>query len=403
MTTDSANQISSPESFGEADGIELVDYVLGTTRSVRRRLDLKRPVPDQIIFDCLDLAEQAPTGGNQSTRRWLLIRDPATKKDLADIYRSAGGNWAIQQAASLAGTGHRSEATMDSAAHLAQHLEEVPVIVIATIWGTHDGSGKPSLFDSVIQSAWSFCLALRARGLGTAWTTMHLNAADQVAELLSIPTGVSQIVLLPVAYTDGTEFRLAERAPSREITYIDKWGNTREGRTDRHVTMADGPGVSVEVEIDAKPEQVWSLVSDIDLPARFSEEFMGAEWLDEPAVGASFQGRNQIAGFREWTTTSTVTAWRPGRRICLDDWRSGRSTECQLALSGLATGRLHPAQVQHGSRAGRVISHPSHRKEARTPGGDHFQSPGPASCQHEAHRRGHQDTRRIEVMNASPT
>ncbi len=315
MTTDSANQISSPESFGEADGIELVDYVLGTTRSVRRRLDLKRPVPDQIIFDCLDLAEQAPTGGNQSTRRWLLIRDPATKKDLADIYRSAGGNWAIQQAASLAGTGHRSEATMDSAAHLAQHLEEVPVIVIATIWGTHDGSGKPSLFDSVIQSAWSFCLALRARGLGTAWTTMHLNAADQVAELLSIPTGVSQIVLLPVAYTDGTEFRLAERAPSREITYIDKWGNTREGRTDRHVTMADGPGVSVEVEIDAKPEQVWSLVSDIDLPARFSEEFMGAEWLDEPAVGASFQGRNQIAGFREWTTTSTVTAWRPGREF----------------------------------------------------------------------------------------
>lgn len=328
MTPGTNPQQSKPPRYGEADGIEMVDYVLGTTRSVRKRLDLDRPVPDQVIFDCLDLAEQAPTGGNQSTRRWLLIRDPVTKKALADIYRSAGGDWAIHQADTLAGTGHRSEATMSSASHLAQHLEDVPAIVIATIWGTHDGSGKPGLFDSVIQSAWSFCLALRARGLGSAWTTMHLNASDRVAELLSIPDGVTQIVLLPVAYTIGTEFRPARRASSREITFVDKWGNTREGETDRSITMADGPGVCVETEIDAKPDRVWSLVSDINIPARFSNEFLGAKWLDEPAIGARFEGRNRVNGFREWTTVSVVTAWLPDREF---EWQIGDPTSPPIA------------------------------------------------------------------------
>ena len=290
-----------------------VDHILKTTRSVRRRLDLSRPVPDEVIFDCIDAAEQAPTGGNQSTRRWILIRDPEVKSALADIYRRAGGNWAIQQAEALAGTGRRNEKVMASAAHLASHLQDVPAIVIATIWGEHDGSGRPGLFDSVIQSAWSFCLALRSRGMGTAWTTMHLNAVDEVNELLGVPAGVTQIVLLPVAYTAGTDFREATRTPARQITWVDRWGSTREGRTDRPVTLADGPGVTVEIEIASRADAVWDLVSDINLPGRFSNEFMRAEWLDDPGPGARFAGVNQSERIGEWTTTSTVTEWVPGR------------------------------------------------------------------------------------------
>jgi len=298
---------------GSGDLVAGVDHVLRTTRSVRRRLDLSRPVPDDIIFECIDAAEQAPTGGNQSTRRWILIRDPDMKLALADIYRRAGGDWAIQQAEALAGTGRRNEKVMASAAHLATNLQVVPAIVIATIWGEHDGSGRPGLFDSVIQSAWSFCLALRARGLGTAWTTMHLNAVDEVNELLGVPDGVTQVVLLPVAYTVGTEFHEAARTPARQITWVDRWGFTREGRTDRPVAMSDGPGVTVEIEIDSRADAVWDLVSDINLPGRFSNEFVGAEWLDEPGPGAKFAGHNRNEDIGEWTTTSLVTEWIPGR------------------------------------------------------------------------------------------
>ena len=295
------------------DSIATVDAVLATTRSVRRRLDLERPVDDQTIYDCIDLAEQAPTGGNQSTRRWLVVRDPEQKQKLAELYRRAGGEWMIEQRNALAGTGHHNEKVMASAAHLAEHLQDVPAIVLVTIWGEHDGSGRPGLFDSVIQSAWSFCLALRARGLGSAWTTVHLNAADEVKELFGMPDGLTQVVLLPVAHTIGTDFRPAPRVPARAITYVDRWGDTRAEPSDASLTFAAGPGVTVETEIDAKADAIWPLVSDPDLLARWSDEFMGAEWDTEPGLGATFTGRNHIEVLGEWTTTSHITGYEPER------------------------------------------------------------------------------------------
>ena len=152
-----------------------IDELLSTTRTVRRRLDLDRAVPADLVLDCIDLAEQAPTGGNQSSRRWLVVIDPEIKAKLAVIYRRTSGNWMIEQAARLKGTGHHNERTMASAAYLAENIERVPLLVIVAIHGEHDGSGRPGLFDSVIQSAWSLCLALRARGLGTAWTAGWLT------------------------------------------------------------------------------------------------------------------------------------------------------------------------------------------------------------------------------------
>lgn len=296
-----------------AETIATVDEVLATTRSVRRRLDLDRPVADATLFDCIDLAEQAPTGGNQSTRRWLIVRDPARKRALAELYRRAGGDWMIAQRDALAGSGHHNEKVMASAAHLAEHLEEVPALVLVTIWGEHDGSGRPGLFDSVIQAAWSFCLALRARGLGTAWTTLHLNEADAVADLFGMPAGLTQVVLLPVAHTIGTDFRPAPRTPARAITYVDRWGDTIAGEADGPVTFAAGPGVTVEVEIPVKPSVVWPFISDPDLLARWSDEFQGATWDTEPGLGATFTGTNRNDIFGEWRTTSHVTAYEPGR------------------------------------------------------------------------------------------
>ena len=294
--------------------LEQTDQLLSTTRAVRRRLDLDRNVPDDLLLRCIELAEQAPTGGDISSRRWLVVRDPEIKKKLADLYREAGGNRIVERAERHRGTGHPKQGVLDSAAHLAENLERVPVLVLATVWGVHDDSGRPGLFDSVIQAAWSFCLALRSRGLGSAWTTLHLGKAKECAEILGIPYDVTQVVLLPVAWTIGTEFKPASRRPASEIVWFDRWGYTKENLGDSESLIAALPGVTVEVDIAASPERVWDLVSDINISARFSNEFQGAEWVDSdgPQEGASFIGHNKRTDVnREWDTTSWVVACDP--------------------------------------------------------------------------------------------
>jgi nitroreductase/uncharacterized protein YndB with AHSA1/START domain len=294
--------------------LEQTDQLLSTTRAVRRRLDLDRNVPDDLLLRCIELAEQAPTGGDITSRRWLVVRDPEIKKKLADLYREAGGNRIVERAERHRGTGHPKQGVLDSAAHLAENLERVPVLVLATVWGVHDDSGRPGLFDSVIQAAWSFCLALRSRGLGSAWTTLHLGKAKECAEVLGIPDDVTQVVLLPVAWTIGTEFKPASRRPASEIVWFDRWGYTKENLGDSESLIAALPGVTVEVDIAATPERVWDLVSDINISARFSNEFQGAEWVDSdgPQEGASFIGHNKRTDVnREWDTTSWVVACDP--------------------------------------------------------------------------------------------
>ena len=296
--------------------IEQMDELLGTTRAVRRRLDLERDVPDDLIMRCIELAEQAPTGGGLSSRRWMVIRDPETKSKLADLYRAAGGSRMIARAEDRQAAGDSTDLVGDSAADLAANLERAPVLVLATIWGVHDGSGRPGLFDSVIQAAWSFCLALRARGLGSAWTTLHLGKAKEFADLLGIPAGVTQVVLLPVAWTIGSDFKPAPRRPASEIVWFDQWGYTHERPSEESSLLATAPGVTVEVDIAAPPERIWELVSDINIPARFSNEFQGADWVDAdgPREGASFIGRNERKDVnRVWQTTSYVVACDPPR------------------------------------------------------------------------------------------
>ena len=272
---------------GQADGL------LSTTRAVRKRLDLERAVPDDTLLRMVDLAEQAPSGSNQESRRWLIVRDADLKRKIADRYREAG----IAQLNELAvRADERGERVVRSAVHLAENLERVPVLVIATIYGAHDGSGRPGLFDSVIQAAWSFCLAARSRGIGTAWTTMHLQRAAQVAELLGIPGGVTQVVLFPVAYSTGGSFHPAPRRPAVDVTYFDRWGfiDLQIPQSER-AHPAEGRGVSLEVDINATPERLWNLVAaDITLPGKFSKEAVTASWDHGqcPGLGSTFRGVN---------------------------------------------------------------------------------------------------------------
>ena len=234
----------------------IVDHALMTTRGVRQRLDFDREVDDQTILDCIDVAEQAPTGGNNGSRRWMIIRDRETKDRLAGLYLSAGVEWVIETGKGLEGSGHQNERLMTGARHLGENIARTPALVIPTILGRHDGSGRPGLFDSVIQSAWSFMVALRSRGLGTVWTTMYLNEAPAVAELLELPDHVTQICLFPVAYTIGTDFKpTSRRYPAPDIAYFDRYGRTK---------TQSGPGVVDEIDLKAKPDAVRAAIESLD-------------------------------------------------------------------------------------------------------------------------------------------
>lgn len=297
-----------------------IDRLLTTTRAVRKRLDFERDVSDELLFECIDLAEQAPTGGNDASRRWMVVRDQAIKDQLGDLYRETG-QFFIRARGRLDGTGHDKEKVVSSSSYLVENMAKAPALVIVAIWGEHDNSGRPGLFDSVVPSAWSFNLALRSRGLGSAYTTMLNGRVDEVASVLGIPPGVTTIVTFPVAYTKGTEFKPAPRRPAAEITYFDQWGFTRNRPSaDGTARVVDGQGVVVEIDTEARPADVWPIISDIEMPARFSEEFIGAEWTSDgpPGVGSTFVGRNEIPGVFAWEVTCHITQWEPERVI---EWR----------------------------------------------------------------------------------
>jgi nitroreductase len=193
---------------------------------VRKRLDLDREVPDDVLLECLQLAVQAPTGSNRQGWRWLVVRDAAKRQALADIYNRAGGEY-LRSAAESAEPGTQTGRVMDSATFLAENLHRVPVLVIPMIVGRVDdeGSSAAGLMGSIIPAMWSFQLALRSRGLGSCYTTIHLRLEAEAAELLGIPAHMTQAGLLPVAYTKGTDFKPASRPPVAEITYLDGYKN----------------------------------------------------------------------------------------------------------------------------------------------------------------------------------
>jgi len=209
------------------------DRLLTTTRSVRKRLDLTRPVPRETILECLELALQAPTGGNTQRWRWLVLDDPDSKAAIAELYRRSWVPYIAARRAEIEASGRGPDTSIiDSADYLAEHLHEVPAHVIPIALdrppaGT-DAASWAGYFGSIIPAAWSFMLALRSRGLASAWTTLHIVYENEAAELLGIPDGVTQVALLPVAYSIGDEFKPARRRPAADVTYWNRWGQKQQ-------------------------------------------------------------------------------------------------------------------------------------------------------------------------------
>jgi nitroreductase len=207
-----------------------VDRLLSTTRAVRRRLDLARPVEEQVLRDCLELSQQAPTGSNQQTWRWLVVTDAERRARLGEIY--GRGLEAIRaRAAAVPESDRPTRRVYESAAWLAQHLAAVPVHVLACVEGRPPDKFTPILcstvYGSIFPAIWSFQLALRSRGLGSVLTTLHLLYEAEVRALLAIPPEILQVALLPVAYTTGGDFKPARRPPLERIVFWDQWGRAK--------------------------------------------------------------------------------------------------------------------------------------------------------------------------------
>ena len=206
----------------------MTDELLATTRAVRKRLDLNKPVPREVITECLELAVQAPTGSNSQGWRWVIVDDAGKRKALADLYRQGAGDYLSVAAEQAKESGDpQSQRVFSSAIYLMEHLEEVPVHVIPCLAGRPPADTPQAmyagLFGSIFPAVWSFQLALRSRGLGSALTTLHLAHEKKAAEILGLPNDILQVALLPVAYTVGTDFKRANRPPVDGITHWNTW------------------------------------------------------------------------------------------------------------------------------------------------------------------------------------
>lgn len=213
-----------------------VDELLTTTRAVRKRLDLVRDVDPALLRECLELAIQAPTGSNQQDWHFMVVRDPDQRAALAELYRRSYARY--RESRSYAGRigaddGERvavQERVASSADHLAEHLHEVPVHLVPCIRRRLSADAPTaavaSLYGSILPAVWSFMLAARSRGLGTAWTTLHLVHEEEAAEVLGIPHDeMTQTALIPVAHYTGQGFGAAPRQPLDEVVSFDRLGN----------------------------------------------------------------------------------------------------------------------------------------------------------------------------------
>jgi nitroreductase len=203
-----------------------VDEALATTRTVRRRLDLSRPVPGELVEECLELALQAPSGSNRQGWHFVTVTDAERREALADLYRRAYVRYEERTYAS-APAGWQGSSLLDSARYLADHLAEVPLLLVPCLWGRPEGLPLPALaafFGSIMPATWSFCLAARARGLASALTTMHLAFEEEAAAILEIPVDkVTQAALVPVAFLLGDAPGRGARRPLAEVLHREHW------------------------------------------------------------------------------------------------------------------------------------------------------------------------------------
>jgi nitroreductase len=206
------------------------DELLTTTRTVRRRLDLSRPVPLDLIRECLEVALQAPSGSNRQGWHWMVITDEKSRRAIGDYYRQSVASYLKSPgaAAVLFEDDPQRNAVQrrvgESVAYLGEHMGEVPVLVIPCIRAPRlRAESQAGLWGSLLPAAWSYMLAARARRLGTAWTTLHLRYEREISELLGMPPDIRQGALIPTAYYTGDTFQPAPRQPLDEVLHINSW------------------------------------------------------------------------------------------------------------------------------------------------------------------------------------
>jgi nitroreductase len=205
-----------------------IDEVLTTTRAVRRRLDFDRPVPRELILECVRIAIQAPTGSNRQSWHFVAISDPERKRALADLYRASHEAYRNMPAPEYEPgdiRAQRRDAVSSSSLYLAERYHEAPWLVIPVQSGKPpQNSFQAGYWGSILPAFWSFMLAARARGLGTAYTTLHLEYERQAADVLGLPfERYTQAGMTPVAYFTGETFKPAPRLPVESVMHWDGW------------------------------------------------------------------------------------------------------------------------------------------------------------------------------------
>ncbi|HEY4023307.1 MAG TPA: nitroreductase family protein [Pseudonocardiaceae bacterium] len=212
-------------------GLELTpDQLLTTTRTVRKRLDLTRPVSMELIRECLEIALQAPSGSNRQTWHWLVVTDAAQRAAIGELYRRAVADYLDSPGAAgklFAEDPDRAKVQNrvgNSVAYLGEHMGDVPVLVIPCLVARELPAGNQAgMWGSILPATWNYMLAARARGLGTAWTTLHLTYEKEAADVLGLPEHVRQAALIPTAHTIGTDFKPAARQPLDTVLHVDRW------------------------------------------------------------------------------------------------------------------------------------------------------------------------------------
>ncbi len=206
------------------------DELLTTTRTVRKRLDLTRPVPLDLVRECLEVALQAPSGSNRQAWHWMVITEENSRRAVGDYYRQSVASYLNSSASAAALFTDDPERSAvqrrvgDSVVYLGEHMGEVPVLVIPCIRAPRlSARSQASLWGSLLPAAWSYMLAARARGLGTAWTTLHLRYEKEISELLGMPPDIRQGALIPTAYYTGDTFKPAQRQPLDNVLHVNSW------------------------------------------------------------------------------------------------------------------------------------------------------------------------------------
>lgn len=220
-----------------ADGFPIVqmntDALLTTTRSVRKRLDFTRPVPPDLVRECINIALQAPTSANQQHWSFVVVHDCDLRLKIADIYLRQW-NWltkspyaVAKRHANVPALRTAQQKTADSGAYLAEHLAEVPVLVLPCIEVEGDGllteENQADTWGSIMPAAWSYMLAARTRGLGVAWTSLTTRVNDEIRALIGYPDNVYHAALLPTAYYTGETFKPGRRLPLDQVLHVDTW------------------------------------------------------------------------------------------------------------------------------------------------------------------------------------